>query len=757
MQPIKLTLATLLLGAATLLQAQPAKIRWTAADDRDASFPHLVEKLKQQTRLEFGADDFRLDDDRDLAFTHYRRYDQVLKDVGIKGMAIRVWTDRQTGELVQVEAQVTSPMEEANSVAAEAAGSEVRMSKAMALVHHKLSREEDHKLRSISSAKYWRNGHLVLAVTAKAHRGVHIYEVDALTLEILRHDYRPYATADGQALAERAEEGTLAQIFPVYEEYKGQILPRKRVRLKHLLKWAVLPTEDPFSDLKAKHYLYSEHDVVEASTQAGRDKGYWSMPWLMGEMRDILAKMPKTHNVFRHGDVVLQGRYVNVSIYPEAFDQFSGVTLPRRLSPFAIYRYKDVGSDYELIPETSLLGRPLTSRTDAVHRDATRDPKHDPATYINAGFDEIQVYYAVTELFESLRPHGFVDPDLAERPFNAFLFDPDIEYKNNAFYTDDTINFTTYSPEEGNAARDNLTIWHELGHGVMDRLMGPLLDLADTGGLSEGMADFVAEMVLNSSLGDEDFPGRTDQRIINQTGFFLTNEVHDDGEAYGGTMKAILDGAKEKNGQRGVKQVIDLVLETMRLCRDHPELTAGVWFEHMRFADSLGRSGVRAKGELLALIDQALASRNFAQANERRKLSLKYQDAEVNAGSVGSRGHEIQRTLAPSETTELELKVQVNDGEKLQFHYPLEVHVSYQGGPLQGAVHWEGEEQTPTIYQVKSSGEELAVHLKARGACDFVNRDDKSCSDFVYVKVFEPGKAQPVAKKRFYLRVKPAA
>ncbi|MBM6700585.1 hypothetical protein H7U32_09905, partial [Bifidobacterium pullorum subsp. saeculare] len=155
----------------------------------------------------------------------------------------------------------------------------------------------------------------------------------------------------------------------------------------------------------------------------------------------------------------------------------------------------------------------------------------------------MQVYYAINQLFDALRPMGFTDPDLAERPFNAFLFNPDIESMDNAFYESDTINFTTYSPNEMNMARDNLTIWHELGHGVMDRLMGEKLDLADTGGLSEGMADFVAQLVVEGSEFGRDFLGRSDQRINNQTGFYLTNEVHDDGEAYGGTMKAFLDAA----------------------------------------------------------------------------------------------------------------------------------------------------------------------------------------------------------------------
>jgi hypothetical protein len=74
-------------------------------------------------------------------------------------------------------------------------------------------------------------------------------------------------------------------------------------------------------------------------------------------------------------------------------------------------------------------------------------------------------------------------------------------------------------------ARDNTTIWHELGHGVMDRMMGDHIELADTGGLSEGMADFVAQLVVNDVTGGTDFPGKYAMRIFNNTGYYLTNEV----------------------------------------------------------------------------------------------------------------------------------------------------------------------------------------------------------------------------------------
>jgi hypothetical protein len=121
------------------------------------------------------------------------------------------------------------------------------------------------------------------------------------------------------------------------------------------------------------------------------------------------------------------------------------------------------------------LGRPMQSFEEAYQRPARRLADHNPTEYINDGFDELQVYHSINTLFESLQAMGFTDPELSTRPFHAFLYDPDIGSRNNAYYTDDTINFATYTPQAVNYARDNPTIWHELGHGIMDRMMGDSL------------------------------------------------------------------------------------------------------------------------------------------------------------------------------------------------------------------------------------------------------------------------------------------
>jgi hypothetical protein len=365
------------------------------------------------------------------------------------------------------------------------------------------------------------------------------------------------------------------------------------------------------------------------------------------------------------------------------------------------------------------------------------------------------VYYAIDVLMEALHGMGFTDPELSTRPFNAFLYDPDISMRDNAYYTDDTINFTTYSPAQQNYARDNSTIWHELGHGIMDRMMGDVLTLNDTGGLSEGMADFLAALVTEKLTNGRTFPGKDDFRIVNKTGFFLTNEVHDDGEAYGGAMYDLMVNAQAKFGMNGVVKVTDLTMEAMRLSRNHPGLTASDWFNRMLFADEMGNGNVRAAGELNALIQGSLAGRNFSfDGKGVATFDLKYEGEEVTATALGSRERPIAVPLKKADKATYTVKVKAKGTEAYPLPYPLTVKVVLRGGPLQGGVKWDGEENSPLVHTLKSEADEVSIPLTVSGECDEVNREDGSCVDFAYIQLWPNGADKPVAKKRFYLRVK---
>lgn len=748
-------------------------VRWTGRDDADASLPHVIATLSTKLGVTLDPATFQVHEDRDLAFTHFTQVIQTHNGTPVDAGSIRIWTDLATGKLIQMEAFVERPETLISASAAANAELTRRLGRASitshrdlisdarlkALVMSPIRNHEDFKATAKSSRVMWSKGRLVSVNILSAKRGTHEVRVDLLTGRVISSVYHPFPEAD------QGEIQVEADLFPYYEEFEGTILPRQHTVLRHILPTVRSTTVDPFAPTRDMRYLESMINPDSAGTPEGRRAGFWTEALVRQRVATLASAVPELSNTFEAG-LTLAGTYCSVMIHPDAIKAYPNVTFTPRFSNNALFDWKEISNngttDFEMTVASSYFGKPIESAAEAAARPATRHPFHDPQTYINEGFDDLQVYGGVNQFFEALHLRGFTDPELSTRPFTAFLFNPDISMRDNAFYTDDTINFTTYSAKGDNAARNNGTIWHELGHGLMERLMGNAfggyLQLADTGGLSEGMADFTANLVMESALGRENFPGRDKQRIFNHTGFVLTNEVHDDGEAYGGSMHDILEKAISLWGVEGVHKVTDLTLETMRLTRYHPHLTAADFFDHMLFADELGRPGVRLPGELASLINESLASRNFVrEGHTAANLSLVYDTKEVAAGQPGSRGNEIKLDLAETETKTLPITFSVTDGDSFQFHYPLRAKLfKSERGALQGAVHWETEEQAPAEFQIPAAGQPVTTDVGVTGKCDYVNRDDGSCSDYVYLLIFDDtiSTDQPVAKKRFYVRMK---
>lgn len=756
----------LLAFAAGALQAEPLSVRWTAAEDKNSEFLHVIETLNRHTGFRLSASDFILVDDRDLANNHYKMFIQTAAGIPLSQRSIRLWTDLKTKELIQAEALVESDQQVIKL--------KTKLQRMFTLLSrvHPLERQkyfnqmamgliknhpDDPQVRELSGQDLWEKGQLIHLVTAKAKHGTHRIKIQMDSLKVLSQTYVPYAHAD--------EEFSLpALVFPIYEETEKQGLQNRVVaQLKHLKRNIKAIGQDPYAPLRLRHYLNSYQDPVLGLTEQGQADGYWAMTDIKAKAAILYNKLSPLENSFANGGVILEGRYATVNIHPDAVKAFAGIHFtPKPSSIFKpswqLMANSGLRDAYEMVPSSALLGRPLTFFEEAYQRPARRLPDHNPVEYINDGFDEVQVYYAINALVESLHQIGFTDPELSTRPFHAFLYDPDIGSRDNAYYTDDTINFTTYSPQAQNYARDNSTIWHELGHGIMDRLMGDSVQLADTGGLSEGMADFVAALVIEKVTKGQAFEGSEDFRIVNNMGFSLTNEVHDDGESYGGSMRDILIQARTKYGVNGVVKVGDLTMETMRFCRNHPGITAEIWFNHMLFADALGNQPTRAPGELKELILAALAHRNFTlDGKNRAQFKIVYDGKELNSVDPGSRERPIPLTLAPDQKATYTMQVSAVDGESYKFAYPLTVRVQLQQGPLQGALHWDGEENNTVDYILQGPEDQLTLNLSVSGKCDYVNRQDGSCVDFAYIQLWPQGAKSPVAKKRFYLKLLPSS
>jgi hypothetical protein len=746
--------------------ATPQSFRWTGTDDKASDFPHVLEILNTKSKAQFAQNDFLKIEERDLASSHFVMYVQTANQIPVAKTSLRIWSSLTTGKLIQAEAFVESPadlnklIEKSKSFfSAHLIGKPKTRAQLLALARSTvLDQSEDKQIRDVKTLDQYEGGTLVRVFKLKAKHGTHVVRISLLSQMVLSHQYQEFPNADSDDTLD--EFSIPASVFPIYEETED-LEPQARIaaELKHLKQKTVqVGARDLYAALRSRQYLDRLMDPVLGLTPEGQANGAWAMSDIKRKASALRAQEPLSENSVMTG-AILEGRYASVNIHPDASSAFFSQLnfAPTNSSIFyPVWRPAAGKTDWEMVPSSGFLGRPLQSVDEALNRPAVRLPDHNPAQYMKDGFDEVQVYYAINTLFESLHIMGFADPELSTRPFHAFLYDPDIGSRDNAYYTDDTINFTTYSSKAQNYARDNSTIWHELGHGIMERLMGDELQLADTGGLSEGMADFVAELVIQETTKGLPFQGQEKFRIVNNTGFHLTNEVHDDGEAYGGVMRDMLVAARAKFGPQGLTKMGDLTMETMRLTRNHPALTAEDWFSHMLFADELGKKSLRTKGEFKDLILTALGGRNFNLGTQSSaQFLVSYQGSSVESGSPGSRNQPINLNLGPADSVSFPISIQLIDGDVYKFKYPLTVRVQYEGWALQGAIHWDGQDKKFVDYPLKSANEALDLVVTAHGTCDEINTEIGGCKDYVYFQVLEQGAAKPIAKKRFYLRVLP--
>jgi hypothetical protein len=730
-------------------------------EELPADLESMLNKAVQDTGVKFEKTDFLLIEQRELATSQFTMYVQMNSQVPVAHTAVRIWKDPGSNELILGEmhldetTQVEKERLKARFRQARFSQSAMKSQELSQVVSHMVTNlvarhPTDARILSMKSTDQWEKGDLVRAVEVRGRRGIHFITVSLFKNRVIRNEYREFPRADYLTLK--------ANIFPIYEEVEltGERLPYEVQELRYIHSGVYDGGEDPFKGLEDKTFSEDHYSPLLAGTSIGEMKNLWSEASLRKMVDELVSKLPVRSNSYSHG-LLLQGKFATINLHPSMRENSQGIDFDLRPSTSHMISWSNNGSRYVAKPISGLSGRPLFSAEEALLRIPFRHPDHDPVSYINSGADELQVYYAVTVLMESLAKMGFTDKGLSEKPFHAFLFDPDIGMKDNAYYYDDTINFTTYSSGAPNLARDNTTIWHELGHGVMDRLMGPHLGFADSkggyGGLSEGVADFIAQIIVEHQTQGRAFPGKDFFRIINETGFYLTNEFHDEGEAYGGAMNDMLMTAISYEGKAGLIGFTDLTLEAMRLTRNHPALNAAGWFEHMLYADELG-SSVRSPGKFHSIIVNALKARNFAFSKSFRpaKMKITFNNTELTNDSPASR--EKPLTLCgPNGIISYDLNLTLSGEETKFITFPAIVKVEYKKGALQGAIAWEGEDQNPQQYTVESENDTLVIPVKAGPHCEFINQPDGSCKDYAYIQIFNQESKRPVAKKRFYLKI----
>ena len=725
----------------------------------------LLEKASFDTGTEFEKYDFILIEERELATSKFKMYVQTNSMVPVAQTAVRIWTDLKTNELILAEMHLDEKTQAQESLLkakfqrarfSTTAMKSKQLSNAITLLVERevLKHSTDARVISMKFNDQWENGDLVRVAEVRARRGVHHIAVSLLKNKVIRSRYMEFPQSESVTLK--------AHVFPIYEEVEGtgERLPYELKELRYIDSHIHDGGEDPLSALRNVSFPESKYSPLLAGTFLGDMHDLWSEASLRKKVDKLVLGLPLRKNDFSNG-LLLQGKYATINLHPAIKEVYKDVAFNLKATPNHLISWENNNGTYQAKPVTGFAGKVITSENDLLARIPFRHPEHDAVSYINSGFDEIQVYYAVTALMESFVEMGFTDKELSEKPFHAFLYDPDIGMRDNAYYYDNTINFTTYNPGTPNLARDNTTIWHELGHAIMDRIMGPHLGFAGTaggyGGLSEGMADFIAQIVVEHQTDGENFPGKSNFRINNETGFYLTNEYHDEGEAYGGVMNDMLMTVISYEGKSGLHAFTDLTLEAMRLTRNHPALSAPGWFEHMLYADELG-SPLRAPGKFKSIIVNALSARNFAFGKNFKPAEMKvsFNSTELTSESEGSR----EKPLTPcgeNDVAAYDLKVKLSAGDAKFFTFPAIVKVEYQKGALQGAIRWEGEVQNPEQYVVNSESDLLTVPVRASMNCETINQPDGSCKDYAYLQVFKSGSAKPIAKKRFYLRIDKAS
>lgn len=732
------------------------------AQIREKQFPpnleSFLEKASQETGVRFGAEDFILVEETKLATSNFRMFVQMNSKVPIERTAIRFWTHPGTGELILGEMHLNEEGQlqkeslrkkylkgKFSEAALQSTGLNSRIE---FLVNRELQKYGNVKVIGRKSFDVWRGQDLVRKVEVRGKKGIYHVVISLFKNDVIESSFEEFSKSDA----------VLANVYPIYEEVEstGERLNFEQKELKYLYTHIQDGGANPLRELQGKSFPESKYFPLLVNTQQGREFNLWSEASIRKAVDRIVQRLPRKRNSFKRG-LLLKGKYALVSLHPDVKKAFPQTDFELTPSTGHILKWEVQNNEWYAKPVSGFNGKPVYSQKELLAQVPHRHPEHDASEYINSGVDEVQVYYGVTTLMETLRLMGFTDPGISDKPFHAFLYDPDISMKDNAYYYDNTINFTTYSKNAPNYARDNPTIWHELGHGVMDRLMGPHLSFADTkggyGGLSEGMADFVAQVIVESETSGTDFPGKDLFRIKNETGFYLTNEFHDEGEAYGGAMDDMLRKAIALYDREGLYEFTDLTLEAMRLTRNHPALSPALWFEHMIIADEIG-SSTRVAGKYSEIIREALKSRNFAfeRSFVPAEMKIVLKDMELTNVSMGSREKPFIR-CGDDGVVKYNLKLSLSDGDAGYIKFPATVKVEYQKGALQGAIRWAGEENNPEVYTINNSSEVLNIKLAASHKCDYSNQEDGSCKDYAYIQVFNPDSKKPVGKKRFYLRI----
>ncbi len=713
----------------------------------------LINLVNGRVGTNLRAADFSLVERTTLASSNFEMLVQMRAGRPIIESRLRIWKNK-IGQIIVAEAHVDKPSL-LNGFGLVAKSTErflqknyldnaANLAKQEKLVRKVIAGHHDTVVAKLDHEDVWKNEAFVRVFTGAGQRGVHSITYSHTAGKLIDSSYREHHQAELPPVE--------AMGYKVYEQnwYNPlETMEPEVLELKYLNDKVIAQASDPFAVLTSGPLLRSKYDEQRGSTEEGIRQGFWSYALLNAIADDAGKKIVPADNGFTGPEgLVLDGRYVSINVHPGARKTVPENTLAWRFgADIQQEMVSMLTGDMAVLFKTGLRGRTYGSPAELMIA-PVRDPNHSVEAYLKDGVDQVQVYWAVTEMMEKLQVLGFTDPEISKRKFQAYLYNPDPFYKNNAFYVNDTINFTTYTPSASNFARDNTTIWHEIGHGIIDRLLGQIT-LIKGEGFHEGIADFLAEMVLQATSFQREFPGRAGQRIYNVAAFNFANEAHDDGEAFGGLMKDILDRAITKWGEDGLIKTADLTFEAMRFTRGHPALDEQEWVEKLLFVDS--RSNLhRAAGDFRQLIQESLAPRNFSvDGKDLASMQVKIDEQVLKRGGLGGRNSPMYR---PKDVeNRFAMKVRLLDGKNFKFIYPMKIKVA-AGNGAEGPIDWIDEDLGSKTITLNSANEEALLELGTTGKCDVLNLGN-TCRESMFIEAYAEGDKKPRARQRVYIQL----
>lgn len=731
--------------------AEIRKVRITEFENpQDVS--EMFQKVNSVLLTSFGSADFAIAENRQLKGMQFFHLSQMRGGKPIEGAALRLWID-PTGSIIAVEGFLDRPTNK-NGFGSIRSSMKKYLKEAYLKDPTQLKSQEDLVRASMRAHgdpvemdfnydDRWKGEDFQRVFVARGKTGFHEVRFSHRKQEIVEHNYKKFLTAVPKEL-----DPIPAVAFKVYEEnyanMEAEPMTVEPVELKYLNVTTTTWEVDPFLSVTAPEYSLLENKEMLVSYGMPAELSTWSFEDLQKQLLGLQATVaPVTNGFDGPNGLALDGRYVQITVHPDVREKlkdldykwlFSGELNSKRI----LTSRNQPGIKFQTNYRSTVF-----KTAEELLISPERDLEHSIEKYITQGADQIQVYWAVTEMMDQLHKFGFSDPEISTRKFTAILYNPEPSFRNNAYYVADTLNFTTYSGNTANFARDNTTIWHEQGHGIVDRIMGPALLLAKSGGFNEGVADFFAEIILQATSFQKDFPGKEQQRIYKSTPFGMSNQSHDDGEAFGGAMKSVLDQAIEAFGEEGVGKTADLLLESMRFTRNHPKLDEQEWFEKLKFSDTRG-SSVRESGEFSNILDNAFKGRNFtADGKELAEFKVEI-DGRVLGPNIDAANETRKYTIGTPK--EFDLKVTLVDGADFQFRFPMRVVIESPMGALFG-LDWVGEELGPKAAVINTSGETAVIPMGLTGNCDIVF-SGTACSDLLTIKVYEAGSDKVFVKKQ---------